>query len=644
MFDHIIKRFQTHGIEVLRPLTLKQLTEILDEAQKSYYNHAESVLMTDDEYDIIKEYTETHFPSYRAPIGAKVASSAKKVNLPFPMPSMNKIKPDTNVLSQWTRNYCGPYVISAKLDGISGLFCFNDANKTSRLYTRGDGCVGQDISHLIPYLMQLPTSESSSIAIRGELIMKRHTFDEKYSGRFANSRNMVAGCVNQKNPDSSVVANVDFIAYEVIEPKNLTAIQQMELLQNLGVKTVRHLVLNSINNSVLSNILVDWRNNYEYATDGIIVSNNAVVFDDIVRRTNTNPEHSFAFKMVLSEQIAEAKVIDVLWSPSKYGLLKPRVQIEPVVLGGVTIEYATAFHAAYVQKNKIGVGAVIQLMRSGDVIPHILSVIKPATHAKMPLMAYGWNKTGIDIVLINSIENETVQQKNIVSFFQALGVEGLGEGNVKKIMDAGFTSVADIMEMTPRHFLRVEGFKDKMANKIHASIQTHVKEGATLEKVMAASGVFDRGFGEKRVAMILEGYPDVLMEALEPAVKIEKIRRIRGIELITAQQFVAGIVPFLEFLKECRLEHLLSHASSSSSLGKTSDHVLFGKSVVVTGFRDKELTTALNNVGAKEVGSISKNTFALVVKDKDFISVKVDTAKEKGVAIYSLDEFRERFL
>ena len=78
--------------------------------------------------------------------------------------------------------------------------------------------------------------------------------------------------------------------------------------------------------------------------------------------------------MVLSDQIAEAKVVDVIWTPSKDGYLKPRVRIEPINLGGVTIEFATGFNGAFIKDNKIGIGATIEIIRSGDVIPHIKAV------------------------------------------------------------------------------------------------------------------------------------------------------------------------------------------------------------------------------------------------------------------------------
>jgi len=301
---------------------------------------------------------------------------------------MDKIKPDTNALPKWKLKYKGPYVLSAKLDGISGLY--STENGEEKLYTRGNGSVGQDISHLIPYL-RLP--KTPDMTIRGEIIMKKSTFLEKYKDDFSNSRNLVAGLVNKKTIDPEKIKDIDFVAYEVIKPV-LKPSDQMKYLEDQDIIDVIHDVKQDIDNSLLSEILVDWRDDYEYTIDGVIVSN-----DEIYDRTDKNPEHGFAFKMVLSDQVAESRVLNVLWSPSKDGYLKPRIQIEPVVLGGAKIEYATAFNAAFVEENKLGIGSLIKLVRSGDVIPHIMDVIEPAEKAKMPDVAYKWNDTHVDIIL-----------------------------------------------------------------------------------------------------------------------------------------------------------------------------------------------------------------------------------------------------
>ena len=126
------------------------------------------------------------------------------------------------------------------------------------------------------------------------------------------------------------------------------------------------------------------------------------------------PKYSFAFKMVLSDQMAESIVTDVIWTPSKDGLLKPRVQYEPVIIGDSTLEFATAHNADFIRKNKIGIGAVIQIIKSGDVIPKIQKVITPAETAKMPTIPYKWNKTHKDAIMMNP-------QKNSIEPFKRLG-------------------------------------------------------------------------------------------------------------------------------------------------------------------------------------------------------------------------------
>lgn len=625
-----IADFKKNGIDALNLFTETQLAVILDEAQKAYYNDSENVLMTDNEFDIIKEYMEKKYPKNKIleRIGAPIQDK-NKVKLPYNMPSMDKIKPDTNALSKWKTKYSGPYVVSAKLDGISAMYSTEHNQK--KLYTRGNGSVGQDISHLIPYL-RLPST--LNITIRGELIMKKSTFIEKYKEDFSNSRNLVSGIVNQKKVVPEKVKDIDFVAYEVIIP-SLKPSEQMELLENDNVNVVINEVMNDINNNILSEILVDWRENYKYTIDGVIVTD-----DKVYNRSEKNPEHGFAFKMVLSDQIAEAKVLNVLWAPSKDGYLKPRIQIEPVVLGGAKIEYATAFNAAFVEENKLGIGALVKLVRSGDVIPHIMAVIEPAEKAKMPDVPYRWNDTHIDIILENASQDETVIEKNITGFFKGLEVEGLGAGNVKKIIAAGYDSVPGIIAMKESDFLKVEGFKVKMAEKVYNSIHNKLDK-VTLPTLMAVSNIFGRGFGERRIEPILAMYPDILTSVLPEQEKMALVKSIHGVEQKTAERFVKGIPKFMEFIKLANLEYKLSDVAQEGP--KDVSNPLYDKSIVITGFRNKEFSEVLKNIGAKESSAVSKNTFAVIIKNKDETTGKVEIARQKNIPIYTITEFKEQF-
>ena len=195
--------------------------------------------------------------------------------------------------------------------------------------------------------------------------------------------------------------------------------------------------------------MIDWRENYDYDIDGIIVAD-----DKKYPRTSKNPKHAFAFKTVLDDQIVESKVVNVIWSPSKDGYLKPKVQIQPVKLGGAVIQYATLHNAEFVIKNKIGLGAVVQILRSGDVIPKVEKVVKPAKNIKMPPSEYKykWNSTKKDLVLLNAEDNDIVRLKTIDDFFNKLDVVGLGRGNVQRIMNAGYKTIPEILTMTIENF------------------------------------------------------------------------------------------------------------------------------------------------------------------------------------------------
>ena len=627
-----LERFKHEGISVLDKLNEKMLTDMIRYSNSVYYN-SEQVL-TDNQYDIIKEYTTKKFPSNVAvtEIGAEVLRN--KAQLPYEMASMDKIKPDTGALTEWSQKYKGPYILSCKLDGVSGLY--TTEGPQPKLYTRGNGTVGQDISYLIPHL-KLPNTKG--LAIRGEFIIPKAVFESKYKDKFANPRNMVAGIINHKTINETI-KDIHFVAYETIIPAGLEPSKQMDFLGTINVERVLYKIETALTNELLSELLVDWRTNYIYEIDGIIVANDAAY-----PRASGNPDHAFAFKMVLSDQMAEAKVVDVIWTPSKDGLLKPRVQIEPIHLGGVQIEYATGFNGAFILNNKVGIGATIQLIRSGDVIPHIQAVTVPAPEAKMPLVPYVWTKTHVDIMLENAGEDPTVKEKNITGFFKGIEVDGLGAGNVVKIIGAGYDTVGKIIKMKEEDFLKVEGFQKKMASKIYTGIKEKL-EKAPLVTIMSASNVFGHGFSETRLGPIIQTYPDILTSNEPNAAKIQKLTEIKGMASKTASAFVEKIPDFIAFLKETGLEgKLQSSKVEVEPLPIIANHPFNGKTIVVTGLTEKVIEDKVKAIGAKFGSTVSKNTDILVAKSVTESSGKLDKARELNktlatpIQIISLEEF-----
>jgi NAD-dependent DNA ligase len=447
---------------------------------------------------------------------------------------------------------------------------------------------------------------------------------------------MVAGIVNHKTINASV-HDLHFVAYEVIIPAKPPS-EQFEFLKTIDVEVVLNKREKNLTNNLLSQTLVDWRKTYTYEIDGVIVTD-----DKIYPHKAGNPEHAFAFKMVLSDQIAEAKVINVIWTPSKDGYLKPRVQIEPINLGGVKIEYATGFNGAFIKDNKVGVGAIIELIRSGDVIPHIRKVIVPAEQAQMPSIPYKWNDTHVDIMLEDLESDETVREKVVTGFFRGIGVEGLSSGNVARIIKAGFETVPQIIKMTKEDFLVVEGFKEKTATKLYDGIREKIKT-ASLVTIMAASNIFGRGFSDKKLELIMDSYPNVLLSTESNSQKVNKIAPIKGIAEKTAESFVERIPEFIHFIKEAGLLKKVAEGITIEKKTFDESHPLFGKTIVMTGFRDQNLLDEIKAKGGKLGSSVSKTTFVVLVKDKEEDTGKADEARKLNIPIMTPQEFMTKYL
>jgi len=627
--EALLKLFADTGIMVLDSLSQDQLSSMIIKANDDYYNNS-APLITDTQYDIIKEYIERKYPSNVAikEVGAKVIKN--KVTLPYEMASMDKIKADSDALGRWTAKYTGPYVVSAKMDGVSGLYlCQEDKH---HLYTRGDGKVGQDVSHLVKTL-SLPCIPG--VVVRGEFIMRKDVFESKYKATYATSRNLVAGIVNSRTIDERM-DDLDFVAYELISPV-MKPSKQMAAMASYGFRVVKYSTHKTLSNESLSTILQDIRTNYDYETDGIIVANDATY-----PRKSGNPEHAFAFKMVIGDQMAEAKVVDVIWDVSQDGYLKPRIRIEPVNIAGVNIEYTTGFNGKFIEENGIGVGAVVRIIRSGDVIPYVREVILRAEKAKMPDVPYVWTATHVDIVVENVAEDPAVKRKNVVGFFMELDIKGLGESTMKKIMDAGYDSVAKILTLGRPEFEKVFG-KGKSGPALYEGIHERIRT-ASLAELMTASNMFGRGIGRKSVDALLEAHPDFLTSNAPKSAKLAILSNI-GVKK-NGEQFYDAIVPFRQFLEECGLAHKLTEVQPNvvESIVVDNSSPLFGKSVVMTKVRDADIIEYLKRVGATLDDAMKTTTFVLIVKDKGDVSAKTKYAEAKGIPVMTVEEFKAEYM
>ena len=230
--------------------------------------------------------------------------------------------------------------------------------------------------------------------------------------------------------------------------------------------------------------------------------------------------------------------------------------------------------------------------------------------------------------------------KNITGFFKQIEVEGLGSGNIKKIMQAGFDTIPKIIAMKKADFLKIDGFKEKMAEKIYSGIKQKIGD-ISLAGLMTASNIFGRGFGERRFQMVLKEYPNILESDESTDEKINHLMKLDGFAKKTAEKFVEGISKFMEFIKAANLVYKLEIDTEIKK--PISNHPLNGKKIVMTGFRDKALIKQIEEVGGEMGTSVSANTTVLLVKDKFESTGKVDQAKKHNISIMLPEEFIDKY-
>jgi NAD-dependent DNA ligase len=621
----------------------KDIIGLLKKADDAFFNN-DADLIKDDIYDIIKDYVKKKYPKdeYFKRIGADVKN---KVVLPYYMGSQNKIKDSEAELVKYKAKYGGSYIVSDKLDGVSCLIVYE--NDTIKIYTRGNGTEGQDITHLLEYIDSIPKLKGVDIAVRGELIISKMNWDilGVMGKQGANPRNTLSGAINSDILNKDILSKVDFVAYSLINPKMNNG---FPMLQEKNFKVVNNKVLDTFDLTTLSNILQERRAIGEYVIDGIVICDISKYYEII---KDKNPEHSFAFKSIHTLEQAEVIVTKVEWNVSKDMYMKPIVMFSEIELDNVKIKQATGFNGAYIEKNVIGPGSRIIIIRSGNVIPHIQSVITPSANGapSMPVVDYKWNDTHVDIMMVNKSgdKNRDYDIKNLVYFMKTASIENMGPGNISKIYDAGFDDIKKIVNITKADLLKINGFKEKTAENIINAVAV-IKEIDCLI-LMDASNIMGRGFSYKKIKLITDAYPSILLHdkksrAATSKINADDLMKVEGIAETSAKLFLNNLPKFYEFYDnlgiKCKGDTKTPAAATAAATAAAAAVInpnISGKSFVFTGFRDKDLEAYIIRMGGFIKTTISKNTDYLVVADLNENSTKVDKARSIGVPIILRD-------
>ena len=585
----------------------EELKATLSSLQKTYYNAVPTV--DDTIYDTILGIYESKYGKYKR-IGAP-PSWRTTVNLPYHMGSLDKVKTKEG-LEEWLHD-SGPFVITDKVDGMSVVYISPD-----KLYTRGKGDQGKDVSHLLNYVQGMKRGKCDGHAIRGELVMSREDFQEHYPEEIS-ARSVVGGVVNAKPSSLRVdrAERVTFVAFQILDSEE-QPFSQLKVLKSWGFQIPSPLRKKSLSYEYLESKLEERKEDAPYDIDGLVISRDV---NEVVKEGN--PEHSIAFKGDDEEVCTTVKFVK--WRASKHGYMKPRIRIEKVKLDGAVIRWITGFNARFIINNNIGKDTAVSIIRSGKVIPYIKKVIE-GTEAQLPEEECRWTENEVDLVVLKPTDEMMVSR--VTAFFKLIGVKFLARETIQKMYEAGFKTIPEYFDI-PRLKQVVPGISGmgkKSLDRMLKGVEELLEIGIPEERIMHASSIFGPGFGEKKMRIILKEFPDIL--AREDV--YDCVMQVKGFQTKTAEQFAKNVQEYNTFREQLPFEAKEPEEKSSAMEGMT---------VVFSGFRDKKLEEEIISRGGRVTTSVSKNTTYVVVKTKHSTSSKVTKAQQLDVQVLEYDEF-----
>jgi DNA ligase (NAD+) len=277
-----------------------------------------------------------------------------------------------------------------------------------------------------------------------------------------------------------------------------------------------------------------------------------------------------------------------------------------------------------------------------------VEIVKKANQPQMPDTPYIWSKTGVEILIDKSSmtteESNELQLKNIEYFFDKVDVHGLSGGIINKIYLKGFNTIGKIINISMEQLLTVDGFKDKMANKIATVIhEKFIDRGSNIDLylLMDASNILGRGIGSKKIKVICDNIPDIIKKRYIPT--MIEMTSIKGIETKTAKLFIDNLPMIFKFFDDNNLDFERKEINKNETvenISPTASFKLSGKTFVFSGVRDKDLEKTINDNGGTIGSSVSSKTHMLIVKTIEGDSSKIVKAKSLGVVVITLEDFK----
>lgn len=635
--------FTNEQLEVLEKLDLEiKSSELVNLFKKSELKSEELIhllkasnalyragipVITDEQYDFFISMLRSinHLHPYLNQVEPEVLVEAKTVELPQRMLSTEKAYSKEDI-EKWIKRILKAAQeinvpekdiflrVTPKLDGYAA---FDDG---TTLYTRGDGYRGQDITRAFERGLKVAQHGKRGLG-PGEIVIKKSYFDKQLSGIFENSRNIQAAIIAEKKVDENVQKAIDdgacvFYPFALIE--NKTA-HFSEIIDNFET------------------IVEEMWRAVDFDIDGIILETTHTDLKEYMGATRKNHRWQIAFKV--NEESAEVEVKNIIPQTSRTGRISPVAELVPTKLSGATISRVTVHHYNMVKTKRIGPGAIVQLVRSGLVIPKIEGVVKEA-EPQLPEECPSCNAhliwEGDHLICPNKSDCPAQTENTLIHFFKTLGnVDGFGPKVIEKITNYGIKHIHEIYQI-PKHQFVGFGFGDKTSQNLLDQLQASKEIEIEDWRFLAAFGVSRLAGGN--CEKLLQHH--AIVELFE--VSVEDMVKIDGFAQVSAEAIVEGLANVKEeFFKVYNLGFNISVTPKESDR-ENSGSPIAGKVVVFTGSMQQgsrsDMEKQAKALGAKVAKSVTGNTNYLVTGEK-VGETKINAARDKGVEVLTEQEY-----
>lgn len=612
-------------------MKLSQAKALYQKARTAYFEG--SPILTDEEYDSLEDKLPKEWVAEQKTGARPIAKVVRALHMP--MPSLSKMRPEEgNEVSlglKSIRRFGSRALTMLKLDGSSIQLIYHAPGKLTDVVTRGDGKFGKSVMHLaealsVPKVVQW--DEAEPLVLRCEAVMRKDTFAEKWQGVFNNSRAVASGLLNRSSAHEAL-SDLDFIVIRVLSP-SYSLQEGLEFAKTLGFKTVPKAELNlSESDSAIEKRLIRTlaaqRDSFPYALDGLVVHSSA---NKLPKDTEDKPKYAFAFKVNEFKDAPSTTIREIRWTISPYGILVPTAIFDQIELNESTVTKASLYNAGWAKDRNVGVGSVVKVLKSGDIIPRIVTVVR-STKFEYPdqvkLGEYDWGGCNTYLKLLDPASSPEVKAAKLVRFFTTMEIDGFASALASKLVAAGYDTVPKVLKMRESHFRTLPNIKDS-AIKLSETISALRETEHELSKLMVASGVFNIGIGLRRAERFTQIAPGATKHKRLPDGEIyHKIANAK-VGYAATDIIYQGWPSFINWLVKTGLQYKITRPKKPNTT-KGPCTGLFG---TWTGYRDKEEEKIFEDLGGKVV-NFGATTNVLFHAPNGKISTKVEKAAQKGI-------------